>query len=84
MDSYAWIDAAGELEILARLGTHDAKRYAADCEQNFNAERDNGEWESSYVTSDTVWELWELLSAQWSDGTFVSENKSSFSVQGRL
>lgn len=61
-DTYAWVDAAGELETLARLGTREAARYASDCEQNFaTAQSDEGEWVSAYVTRATVLALGELL-----------------------
>ena len=61
-DTYAWVDAAGELKTLARMGAREAARYASDCKQNFaHAQSDEGEWAGSYVTSGTVLALWELL-----------------------
>jgi hypothetical protein len=82
-DTYAWVDAAGELKTLARMGGREAVRYATDCEQNFaTTQNDNGAWASSYITGDTVLELWKLLSAQCADGTFTIEHGNSRSVHG--
>jgi len=57
-DAYAWVEAAGELDVLRQLSRRGARRYATACAGNFDGDYP---WHRATVTRDDVCAPWAYL-----------------------
>jgi|TARA_R110000824_G_scaffold25824_1_gene89454 hypothetical protein len=57
-DAYAWVEAAGELDVLRQLSQREARQYATACAGNFDGDYP---WHQATVTRDAVLGVWAYL-----------------------